>query len=144
MSELSSLQATLATEHAAVHAYGVIGARTSRSASPTLFATVTAAYAQHRARRDVLARRIRDLGGEPVPAAVTYVLPVVPRTPAQAGRAGQRVETSCAQSYAALVAQTTSGVREWAVAALADAAVRGAALGAGPDPFPGAPELASR
>lgn len=52
MTVLDALQTTLAAEHAAVHLYGVLGAQTSASATPDLFAAVSDAYAAHRGRRD--------------------------------------------------------------------------------------------
>ena len=38
MTPLDALQTTLAAEHAAVYVYGVLGARTSPAAEPSLFA----------------------------------------------------------------------------------------------------------
>jgi hypothetical protein len=141
MTEPAALQDTLATEHAAVHVLGVLGARTPQATEPGLFGAVTAAYAAHRARRDDLVRRITDLGADPVAAAATYELPSVPRTPAQVQVAAQGVEEATAQAYAALVAEATAEDREWAALALTDAAVRRVGFGADPEAFPGAPEL---
>ena len=75
MTPLDALQTTLAGEHAAVYVYGVLGARTSRSAEPQLFADVADAYATHRARRDQLMTMVRDAGGTPVAAEPAYELP---------------------------------------------------------------------
>ena len=48
MSPVDALQRALAAEHAATYVYGAIGAATSVSATPDLFAAVSAAYAEHR------------------------------------------------------------------------------------------------
>ena len=69
MTALPALQRTLAAEHAAVHVYGVLGAQTSSSSTPALFAAVSSAYAEHRSRRDLLTRAVTDLGATPVAAA---------------------------------------------------------------------------
>ena len=60
---VEALQTALAAEHAALYVYGVLGARTSESGTPALFAEVTGAYATHRAQRDVLTRRLLRRGG---------------------------------------------------------------------------------
>ena len=43
MTVLDALQATLSDEHAALYAYGVLGARTSQAAAPALYDALTAA-----------------------------------------------------------------------------------------------------
>jgi hypothetical protein len=138
---LQALQQTLAGEHAAVYVYGVLGGRVSASAQPELAARLTSAYTTHRGRRDHLGARVRAHGGEPVAAQVSYRLPGVARTTAQLVDAARVTERRCADVYAAAVAGTSGVDREWAVAALIDAAVRGLALGGAAEPFPGAPEL---
>ncbi|MZE51831.1 DUF4439 domain-containing protein, partial [Streptomyces sp. SID5770] len=65
MSALDATQAALAAEHAAVYGYGVVGGRIGAERR----AEATAAYEAHRARREVLRRAVRDLGGAPVVAA---------------------------------------------------------------------------
>lgn len=57
--ELTALHAALAAEHAAVYGYGVVGGKVGDGGDPQ----VRAAYDAHRARRDELARAVRDLGG---------------------------------------------------------------------------------
>ena len=47
MSVLDALQVTLGDEHAALYTYGVLGARTSQSATPALYDALTAAYRRH-------------------------------------------------------------------------------------------------
>lgn len=131
------LQTTLAAEHAALYVLGALGAQTSQSASPALFAALTDAYEAHRARRDQLDRWLRDRGAEPVAAAPAYDLPADLATPAAVTARAREVEAACATTYGALVAQVDGQLRRWGVAALTDAAMRGLGFGAAPTPLPG-------
>lgn len=142
MTPEAALQQTLAAEHAATYVYGVVGARTSATATPALFAAVTAAYRTHRDRRDEVAALLRELEVEPVPAAPVYATPARLDTAAQVTRAARELERSCAQMYAAQVAASDGAARAWAVIALGDAAVRQLDFGGRPEAFPGAPDLA--
>ena len=135
---VEALQTALAAEHAALYVYGVLGARTSESGTPALFAEVTGAYATHRAQRDVLTRRLLDEGAEPTPASPTYELPTTP-TAVGVARAAADSAAGCAETY--VVANTAGADRRWAVEALTGAAVRQVAFGRPPGPFPGAPDL---
>jgi hypothetical protein len=144
MSVLDALQTTLAAEHAAVHLYGVLGARTSRSAAPAAYAAVVDAYATHRARRDALSRFVRDEGAEPVAAEPTYEIPPRLDTVEQVAAAALELERRCADTYAWLVANAAGSRRRWAVTALTDAAVRGLTFRGSPEIFPGAGEYADR
>lgn len=142
MTAVDALQTTLAAEHAALFLYGVFGARTSQSAEPTLFSVLEDGYRVHRARRDQLRLAVSDLGGEPVAASATYAVPRGLTSTARIGREALDVERACAETYAAQVAQTVGDQRRWAATALAEAALQMSALGAAPEAFPGAPELA--
>jgi hypothetical protein len=51
------------------------------------------------------------------------------------------VEQRCAAVYADMVGSTSRGDRRWAVAALADTAVRVLEVGGTADAYPGLPEL---
>jgi hypothetical protein len=137
VSELAALQTTLAAEHAALYVLGVLGGQTSQSASPTLFATVTAAYADHRGRRDHLVRAVTDRGGSPVAAEVAYDVPADLGTPDAVTRRGLRLERDCAATYAFLVASSAGDLRAWALRALQATAVRQLAFGGAPEEFPG-------
>jgi hypothetical protein len=139
MSELSALQTTLAAEHAAVYVLGVLGGQTSQSTSPTLFATITDTYADHRGRRDHLVRAVTDLGGTPVASEVAYEVPADLGTPEQATRRALLLERDCAATYAFLVASTAGELRTWALRSLQAAAVRQLAFGGAPEDFPGRP-----
>ncbi len=138
---VEALQTALAAEHAALHLYGVLGARTSESGQGPLFAEVSDAYATHRAWRDLLTRRLLDQGAAPTPAAATYELPTTPSTPRGVVRAAAALEERCAETYAYVVANTAGEDRRWAVAALTRSAVRQVAFGGSPGPLPGAPDL---
>lgn len=144
MSEIEPLQTTLAAEHAAVFVLGVLGGRTSRSATPELFDAVSAAYAAHRARRDQLTREITDRGGSPVAAEPAYEPPRPLDTSDQVTRAALDVERSCAATYSWLVANTAGADRRRAIAALNEAAVRELVFRGTPEMFPGANEYADR
>ena len=141
---LEALAATLAAEHVAVYTYGVLGARTSRTAQPSLSADLAAAYAVHRGRRDVLVRAIRDLGVEPDPAAPAYEVSRALGTPDRVAAVALGLERGTAASYADLVAATTDDQRHWAISALNDAAARELDFRGSPLDFPGLAELADR
>lgn len=144
MSEVAALQTTLAAEHAAIYVLGVLGARTSQSAEPELFATITDTYAAHRGRRDHLARTVTDLGEQPVAAEVAYDVRGDLGTPAAVARRALRLERDCAATYAFLVASTSDEVRAWALRALQMTAVRELAFRGTPEMFPGSDEYADR
>ena len=108
MTTLAAVQRTLAAEHAAVYVYGALGAQTSQSSAPALYATITSAYAVHRARRDHLVSAVTDLGGDPVASATSYDLPARLGTPEQVGRPAPAQEEASAATYASQVANTAS------------------------------------
>jgi hypothetical protein len=141
---VDALQTTLEAEHAAVYLYGVLGARTSASAQPQLYADVSAGYAAHRARRDRLRTVLADAGEVPVAAEPAYELPGPLGSTAQVTRAAREIERSCATTYAWLVANAVGDQRRWAVTALTDAAVRELTFRGSPEIFPGAGEYADR
>ena len=142
MTPVDALQVALAAEHAALYVYGALGARTSQSATPVLFAEVSDAYTTHRAWRDLLTSRLVDVGAEPTPAAATYELPATAPTPTGVARAAAEVEERCATTYAYVVANTADADRAWAIGALTRSATRRVAFGAAPEALPGAADLA--
>ena len=75
MTYVAALQTTLAGEHASLYVYGALGAQTSQSGAPTLFAALTDAYDAHRARRDQLTALLTDQGAAAVAAEPAYELP---------------------------------------------------------------------
>ena len=135
------LQQTLAAEHAALYAYGVVGGRTSQADDTGLFTALTAAYDAHRARRDDLADTLRARGTEPVAAAASYAV-ASPRSRADVVAAAGGVERAIAEQYAALAAAAPTGERSWATTLVRDAALRAGGFGLAPEPFFGAPDLA--
>jgi len=141
---LEALQTTLAAEHAAVWLFSMLGAQTSESAEPELYAALTASYTIHRSRRDQLARSIRDLGVEPMASSLGYEMPNAAGTPEQVTAAALLVETRCAATYADLVGSTYGDQRSWAIDALADSAVRELGYRGSPEIFPGLSEFADR
>lgn len=141
MTPLQALQTTLAGEHAAVYAYGVIGGRLSASAQPTLTGLVERAYVTHRGRRDQLTAMVRAAGGEPVASQVSYDLPNPCRTSQQLHEAALVIERRCCEVYASMVGATSRANRQWAIDALSDSAVRLLGFGDKGEPFPGAPEF---
>ena len=80
-SYVDALNAALAAEHAALFVYGALGAQTSQTAEPTLYAAIDSAYAEHRARRDQLVSAILDEGAAPTAAEPAYALPADLSTP---------------------------------------------------------------
>ncbi|MFF5565042.1 ferritin-like domain-containing protein [Streptomyces sp. NPDC012623] len=135
---LAAAQAALAAEHAAVYGYGVVGGRIGDARR----SEATAAYAAHRARRDALARTVRDLGGRPGAAAAAYALPfAVPDGPA-AVRLAAELEDRVAGVYSDLVRAAEGPLRREAAGALREAAVRAVRWRGGGVAFPGLAERA--
>jgi hypothetical protein len=133
MSEpVAALQQALGAEHAAVYAYGVLGARLTGAAR----ADATAAEAAHRARRDGLVLRLADTGADngtdagagagatPTPASPAYTLPFPVTNRSTALRLAVLVEQRAAAVWRAAVPATTGADRSAAVTALTDCAVR--------------------
>lgn len=141
MSQVDALQDTLAAEHAALYLYGVLGARTSQSETPTLHASLSTGYSRHRSRRDALRLFVAELGAEPVAAAPAYDVPPGWVGPTRITRAALDLESASTEQLAALVAQTTEGNRQWAATELTWSAGQQLSLGATPVTWPGAPEL---
>jgi hypothetical protein len=144
MTYLDALQTTLAAEHAAIYVYGALGAQTSQSGEPTLYAALTDAYEAHRARRDQLVSILTDLAAEPVAAEPVYELPADLSTARAVTARALEMERSCASTYAYLVANSPSAERRFAVNLLIQTAVRELAFRGTPETFPGSHEFADR
>ncbi|MFJ8195076.1 ferritin-like domain-containing protein [Streptomyces sp. NPDC096094] len=138
--ELDALQAALAAEHAAVYGYGVVGGRIGEARRTE----ARTAYDAHRARRDALARRVRDLGGRPVAAAAGYALPFSVPDSAAAVRLAAELEERVAGVYSDLVRAAEGERRATAAGALREAAVRAVRWRGGSVAFPGLAERAGR
>ncbi|MEU5890738.1 ferritin-like domain-containing protein [Streptomyces sp. NPDC047461] len=137
--EVAALQAALAAEHAAVYGYGVVGGRIREGRRTE----AKSAYDAHRARRDALAREVRDLGGTPAAAAAGYALPFpVPDSDA-AVRLAAELEDRVAGVYSDLVRATVDGRRSMASEGLREAAVRAVRWRGESVAFPGLAERAA-
>ena len=137
MSPLDALQTALAAEHAALYVYGALGARTSLSATPALYAELVAAHDAHRDLRDELTERIREAGAEPVAAEPAYELPAPLATPDDVTAAALDVERTCEATSVWVVEQTSGPDRRLAVQVLTSTAVRALAFRGSPEIFPG-------
>ncbi len=133
--DVTVLQAMLAGEHAAVYAYGVLGGRLQTAPAMQLLARE--GYLQHRNRRDDVITMVRTAGAEPVAAEVGYGLPVPVDDAVQARTLARHVEDRCSVLYADVVAAATGNMREYAIAALIDAATRALGWGAEATALPG-------
>ncbi|MFD4770025.1 ferritin-like domain-containing protein [Streptomyces niveus] len=133
---LDAAQAALAAEHAAVYGYGVVGGRVGDERRPE----ATNAYDAHRARRDTLARTVRDLGGKPLAAAAAYALPFEVPDSAAAVRLATDIEDRIAGVYSDLVRAAEGPLRQDAAGALREAAVRAVRWRGSGVTFPGLAE----
>lgn len=134
--DVERLGKALAAEHAAVFAYGLIGARTAGA----LRAKATRGFDAHRAHRDKLRTLITARGGRPAEPEPAYSLPVVPSTPAQAARLAVHVETGMAATYLELAACDDVALRRYAALALQESVTRSYSFQPTiPTAFPGMP-----
>ncbi|WP_374362084.1 ferritin-like domain-containing protein [Streptomyces sp. NP-1717] len=133
---LDAAQAALAAEHAAVYGYGVVGGRVGDERRPE----ARTAYDAHRARRDSLARTVRDLGGKPVAAAAAYALPFNVPDAAAAIKLAADLEDRIAGVYSDLVRAAEGPLRQDAAGALREAAVRAVRWRGSGVAFPGLAE----
>lgn len=137
--ELAALAEALAGEHAAVYAYGVVGAQAGRSHRRAAADRLVA----HGLQRDLLAAQLSTAGATPPPAAEpAYALPFEVRTVADARRLAAHVELAVAATYADLVAASAPPRRSQAARWLAQCAVAAHHWGGPPHAFPGLPERA--
>jgi Domain of unknown function (DUF4439) len=135
--EARHLQQALSAEHAAVYAYGVIGAR----GDPSRLDLSRLAYTVHLERRDVLTSMIQTSGVTPTAALPGYELPDQITGPAAVARFARTVELRCCQVYAQSVSETTSEARGFCAPVQTSCGNWSVAWGHSPQPFPGAPEL---
>lgn len=134
--DLDKLRKALSAEHAAVFAYGVLGARTSGA----LRRRLTQAFDDHRDRRDELRRLITARGGQPAEPQPSYALPSVPSGASAASRLAAHVETGLTASYLELVSAADAALRRYAAVAVQEAATRSASFRPGiTTAFPGMP-----
>ncbi|HEY5032687.1 MAG TPA: ferritin-like domain-containing protein [Actinomycetes bacterium] len=134
MTYLEALQAVMAAEHAAVYAYGVVGARLNGTPYE---GAAAAGYNAHRARRAAISLLVTRAGAQPTPAAVAYQLGSPVTTSTQARALAAQVERRLEAVYVQLVGAAPADARRAPAAWLADAAVRTAAWSGHVDDFPG-------
>ncbi len=137
MTPVQALQKALAAEHAAVHLYGLLGAQSSKSRQPTLFARLERAYGEHRASRDGLTVLVTATGADPVAAKADYDVPGPTSTASQIEAVARTLERRITRSYGELVSNTAGSDRRWAITALDASALREMAFGVAPTSFPG-------
>ncbi|NBE92094.1 DUF4439 domain-containing protein [Nonomuraea sp. KC401] len=136
MNDIDKLRKALAAEHAALFAYGLLGARTSGSTRDRM----TAAFDAHRARRDQLRGYITSRGGEPAEPDASYALPFVPSGNAQAAKLAVHLESGVTAAYLELAAAQDDALRRYAALAMQEAVTRSYAFRpAQPPAFPGMP-----
>ncbi|MEV7326266.1 ferritin-like domain-containing protein [Streptomyces sp. NPDC093970] len=133
---LKALQSALAAEHAAVYGYGVVGGRIGAQR----LTEARSAYDAHRARRDALAREVRDAGAVPVAASAAYALPFEVTDATTAARLAAELEARVADVYSDLVRAAGGEQRGSAAAALREAAVRAVRWSGESVAFPGLAE----
>jgi hypothetical protein len=129
------LTTALAAEHAAVYAYGVLGARTTGR----LRVAMTAAYNAHRARRDQLRTMIITAGGTPAEPMAVYELPVMPSSAAQAVELAVLVERGVTGAYLELAASADTGLRRIGALIMQECVTRSYSLRPEIEAFPGMP-----
>ena len=121
MSAADRLLALVEAEHAAVYAYGVLGARLD----DTRRRAALLAYDSHRARRDQVAAALRSAGGTPPASLAAYDVTVANAVEALA--LAVRIEDGLALRWHDLVGEANDvALRQLAVAGLQESAVRAA------------------
>ncbi|PYC81955.1 hypothetical protein C7C46_11010 [Streptomyces tateyamensis] len=136
----TALQAALAAEHAAVYAFGVVGAKTPPGPRRD---DALACYAVHQARRDNWQRLLAG-GATPTAAAPGYRLPFAVPEAGAAAKLAAEVESRLLAVYADLVACTTDTLRMTAATALRECVLQCDHWGGTPGALPGlaAPDTA--
>ncbi len=137
MTYLDALQGALASEHGTLFVVGYLGAQTSASAEPELYALLGGSFVAHRTLRDDLVDRVILAGGEPVAAAAAYDIGDVAGDPDLIRSRALELERACAAAYGFLVASSPSPERRFAVDALVETALRETSLGGRPRLLPG-------
>ncbi|MEV5413660.1 ferritin-like domain-containing protein [Thermopolyspora sp. NPDC052614] len=130
---LDGLRKALEAEHAAVYAYGVVGARTGGDRRRT----AASAFDAHRARRDRLRELIIARGGTPAEPAAGYTLPFPVTTAEDCVRLAALVEERVTAAYLELVAVDDPAVRRMAALAMQESTTRAYAWRPDIPAFPG-------
>jgi hypothetical protein len=117
---VEALQAALRAEHAAVYAYGVVGAK-SRGSLQRLARSL---WNAHRVQRDVLAARVTAMRAEPEAAATAYTLPVRVTSDRSAAQVAATLEDDLVTAYTGLAGDGDPALRTFAARAMQDAMAR--------------------
>ncbi|WP_067183379.1 ferritin-like domain-containing protein [Microtetraspora niveoalba] len=129
------LAKVLAAEHAAVYAYGVVGAKTAGA----LHTKAVAGFDAHRARRDRLRALIVRRGGTPPEPGPTYPLPFDVKDQADAVRLASLIEERVVTAYLELAADGDASLRRLAAQAMQEGATRAYGWQPAVGAFPGMP-----
>jgi hypothetical protein len=116
LDEITLWQNTLATEHAVIWTYGLVGA------TGDLADAAEAELQTHRARRASCIDAVTALGGEPVASAPAYDVSM-PQTESAARRLAVTLEVSATADYVALASSAEVGTRLQAASWLRESAV---------------------
>lgn len=122
MNEIQAWQQALAAEHAAVFGYTALGGHLSGAA----LTLARNGDAEHRRRRDAVVARLLALKAQPMPAERSYTLPEPVTDSASALRVALGIEERLATVWRSTVSGLPKTVRQQAIDALSDAAVRAA------------------
>jgi Domain of unknown function (DUF4439) len=139
MTRTDALQAVLAGEHAAVYAFGVVGAQLRGTADE---GDAVAAYHLHLARRDLVTASLVAAGATPVGSAPAYDLGDQVTSASAARALAAKVELGLCGPYADLVGVTEQDERTRAADWTSEAALQTVGWGGKPVAFPGLAERA--
>ena len=137
MTRTEALEVVLAGEHAAVYAFGVVGAVLRGTPDE---AAARAAFALHVARRDEVTAELVEAGATPAGSAPAYDLGGEIRTPKAARALAARVELGLCAPYADLVGASDPSERSTAADWCTGSARSAVAWGDDPVAFPGLSE----
>ncbi len=113
----------IATEHATIYGYGVVSAHSA----PDVNYLVSAAIAEHRARREAAIALAEEQSIDAALPAAGYQMPMEVDTSAAATNLAVRMEEDAAVAWRAVVEQATDqSVRAFGVTALTECAVTAA------------------
>jgi Domain of unknown function (DUF4439) len=134
---VAALQAVLAAEQAVSYGYGIVGAHLPQGSA--LQTRAGNYWLVHLRLRDKLSALIRARGGQPVPAAVAYELPLHVQSAAEARTLAALLEDRVAQAYLSMVVLPEEGLRSFAALQVRAAALRAEAWRGSTRAFPGLP-----
>lgn len=117
---IAALQTALASEHAALWAYGVVAAY-----DPSANTTITDMVTSHQGARDIAANLVVQGGATPVGPHAAYTSPKPVTDKATALSLALAIESDCADAWRAVIGSTDDPtLRGTALTSLSDAAMR--------------------